>query len=224
MKQSLRGKALNLRKRGWSYNIIADRLKVSKSTLSYWLRDIPYSPNKTVQKRVNDAFLKSAMSRHEIKMKSLIKAESWAKKEVGTLSDRDLMMLGLGLYIGEGSKRDEIVHIMNSDPRVLYLAIKWLRDSFAIPLKHFRLIMFIYPDNSETEAKFYWSQKTGIPIKQFEKSQVDRRADKKNDNRRKLLHGTAHIKIRACGNADFGVLLHRRILALISEVCDKARV
>lgn len=44
--------AIQMRRRGWSYNIIADKIGVSKSTLSAWLRTIPYIPNKTVTKRM----------------------------------------------------------------------------------------------------------------------------------------------------------------------------
>jgi len=213
-----------LRRDGWSYNVIADRLRVSKSTLSIWLRDIPYRPNKEVLKRVNKNLMRMVMAHHNIKLDSFRHAKSFAKGEIGKMSDRDLMMVGLGLYIGEGSKGQETVHIMNSDPDVLRLAVKWLKRSFRISLKHFRVIMHIYPDNSEEEARKYWSKITGIPFDQFEKTQVDRRTNKSISNRGKLPHGTAHVKIRACGDPEHGVLLHRRIMALINEIYRQTRV
>lgn len=204
--------------------MIVDKLQVSKSSLSIWLRDIPYRPNKEVLKRVNKNLMRTVMMRHNIKLDSLKRAKSFAKREIGVMSDRDLMMVGLGVYIGEGSKREETAHIMNSDPNVLRLAVKWLKRSFGISRKHFRVIMHIYPDNSEGEARKYWSKITGIPFGQFEKTQVDRRTNKSILNKGKLPHGTAHIKIRACGNPEHGVLLHRRIMALINEVYKQTRV
>ena len=45
--RSLKWRAVDLRQKGWSYNVITARLGVSKSTLSHWLRTIPY-PTVTV--------------------------------------------------------------------------------------------------------------------------------------------------------------------------------
>jgi len=36
-------KAVELRRNGWSYKEIQKNVKVAKSTLSYWLKDIPLS-------------------------------------------------------------------------------------------------------------------------------------------------------------------------------------
>lgn len=42
--QSLKSRAIQLRKRGLSYNEIKRNINVSKSTLSYWLKLIPLKP------------------------------------------------------------------------------------------------------------------------------------------------------------------------------------
>jgi len=199
MKQILKEKAIELRKAGWSYNMIVDEIGVSKSSLSLWLREIPYKPNKAVEKRVNDSLLAFVMSRHEVKMNSFKRAQNDARQQLGTLSKRDLLMLGLGLYIGEGAKRDELVHIMNSDPDVMRLTLEWIRKILEVPNKHLQLVLHIYPDNSELEAKKYWSGITGIPFSQYGKTQIDRRINKSVAKRRKLPYGTAHVKVRARG-------------------------
>ncbi len=104
MKTNLRKRAIRLRKNGWSYNIIRDRLGVSKSTLSLWLRDIPYVPNEAVRKRIRNGPAKAAevFNRRQRKRTAIIKQE--AAEEIGVLSKRDLFILGVGLYIGEGGK------------------------------------------------------------------------------------------------------------------------
>ena len=43
--------AIKLRKQGYSYNQINDKLGISKSTLSYWLRDIKISSQ--AQNKIN---------------------------------------------------------------------------------------------------------------------------------------------------------------------------
>ena len=47
-----RNEAIKLRKKGHSYNLISLKLNISKSTLSYWLKEVPYTPNKEVLKRI----------------------------------------------------------------------------------------------------------------------------------------------------------------------------
>ncbi len=44
--------AIKLRKKGYSYNLILKEVRVAKSTLSIWLRDIPYAPSKQVLNRI----------------------------------------------------------------------------------------------------------------------------------------------------------------------------
>ena len=47
----LKEKAIELRKAGWSYNTIKEKIGVSKSTLSNWLSRIPFIPNEEIIKR-----------------------------------------------------------------------------------------------------------------------------------------------------------------------------
>ena len=210
-----------MRRAGWSYRDIIRSLSVSKSTLSLWLRDIPYQPNKTVLKRVNDALMKTVMARHQVKLNSLSEAKTWAAQQFANFTQRDLMMVGLGLYIGEGSKRDEVIHLMNSDPAVLNLAVRWIVDILGVPLQNLRVVVHIYPDNSEQEAKKFWSKSTGIPLHQFGKTQVDRRTNKSLAKHGILPYGTAHIKVRSYGDPNLGKLLHRKVMALIEEIYKK---
>src|SRR2546429_81813 len=97
-----RMQAIELRKVGHSYNYISSALKISKSTLSGWLADIPYTPNEETVKRVGLARAASGKVKSEIKQASIREAIVEAKRELGKVSRRDLLMLGLGLYIGEG--------------------------------------------------------------------------------------------------------------------------
>ena len=137
-------------------------------------------------------------------------------EEIGKLSKRDLWMIGLGIYIGEGAKLYESIRIINSDPSIVQIAIQWLMEICNVPLEHIS-IMHIYPDISEREAVEYWSCITGVPISQFGKTQADRRMNKFTKKRRKLRYGTAHINVRSKGKQELGVQLHRRIMGWIEE-------
>ncbi len=50
-----RAEAVSMRKEGASYSQIKDALKVSKSTLSLWLRDMPLSSSRMKEVRDNSA-------------------------------------------------------------------------------------------------------------------------------------------------------------------------
>jgi len=76
----------------------------------------------------------------------------------------------------------------------------------------------LYPDSDQEKSIKYWSKNTGIPENQFFKSTIDKRTDKKRPNEGKLPFGTAHVSVKSFGNKDFGVYLHRRIMAWINQV------
>ena len=210
-----------MRKKGYSYSFIKEEIDVSKSTLSYWLRDIPYTPNRKVIKRVGLALAKSGEAKSQIRRKSIQDAQKEAKNIIGDFSERDLLMFGLGLYLGEGDKTMNIVRVTNSDPEVINFAIRWLSKSFGLRKKNFTLAIHLYPDNNIKRSLKFWSDKTGISLEQFGKTQVDGRTNKKNKKRGKFPHGTAKLRVKGLGNPKNGVFLARKIKAMMSEVLDK---
>lgn len=214
----IKQKAIRLREEGYSYNYIIKHVPVTKSTLSEWLHNIPFTPNKYTLETIGNARIASGRYKHQVKVESLEKAELQAKKDIGSLSKRDVMMLGLGVYIGEGGKTANITKVTNSDPRIIKFAVKWFVTSFGVNIRQMKIRLHLYPDNNEQKSIEYWSKNTGIPPNQFFKSGVDRRTDKKKFNRKKLPFGTAHMTVQGLGNKDFGSYLHRRIMAWINIV------
>lgn len=212
MKIGLRKRAVGLRRRGWSYNVISARLGVGKSTLSQWLREIPYQPNKQVIARIRLGPARAAASKGRRRSQQILLLRAQGQKELGRLSERDLLLLGLGLYLGEGSKVYESVRLVNSDPLVVRIAMRWLRQSCGVPERNFVVTVHTYPDISSNAAIRYWSRTTGVPQRQFEPVQVDRRLNKSAKKRRQLPYGTAHMKVYSRGDPRFGVALHRRIM------------
>lgn len=210
-----------MRQNGYSYNLILEQIPVSKSTLSLWLSGIPYKPNAQVQRRVNEGLLKSVMRRHKMTIKSIERAKKEASDLIGALNERDLLMFGLGIYLGEGAKSDRNTRIINSDPRVIQLSILWLKKIFGITDKHFIVMIHLYPDCNEKKSLKYWQKITGLPSSQFQKTQIDTRTNKSQKKSRKLPHGTVHLRVKALSNPEFGVYLFRKIIASIEVVFKK---
>jgi len=212
---SLHQKATILRAQGFSYGMISEKLGLSKSTLSDWLREIPYQPNKQVIERIGFAKLKSAQHKRQQRMNEIKEMKTLAKKEIGEINNRDLLMLGIGLYLGEGSKINESIKLINSDPKIIRLAIKWFKNVCKLENENFVPSVHSYPDNNIKQILIFWSKVTGIPINRFGKTQIDGRENKLSKKKNKLPYGTLHLQIKSCGKKQFGRLLHRKIMGWI---------
>ena len=208
--RSLKWRAVDLRRRGWSYKIISSRLGVAKSTLSHWLREVPYQPNQTIIERIRLGPAHAAVTKQRRRAKQIELLRAEGCREIGRLSARDLLFFGLGLYLGEGTKLYEEVRLINADPRAIKVAMRWLRKACRVPEKNF--VVHAYPDTSPAAAVRYWAKLTGVPPGQFERVQIDRRLNKSAKKHRRLPYGTAHIRVCSRGNPRFGVALHRRIM------------
>lgn len=216
--KTIREQVFKLREEGYSYSYILQKVKISKSTLSAWLSNVPYSPNQTTITRIGKARAASGYWKAKRKLESIENAEKEAKNEIGQVTKRDLFMLGIGIYIGEGSKSYNIVRVINADPKIIKFAVKWFEKVIDLPRENFRIRLHLYPDNNIDECVDFWSSVSGIPAHQFQKTSIDKRKDKKMFKRGKLPHGTAHLSIRSNGRKEFGVFLARKINAWIKEV------
>lgn len=220
--KSLKNKVIEYRKRGYSYSMISEKLGLARGTLSNWLQEIPCKLNKEAIKRIKLARLKSAQFKHNQRIANVTIMKKLAKRELGKLTKRDLWLLGIGLYIGEGNKASkESVRIINSDPKIIKIAMEWFREICGLKSKNFSPAVHLYPDNDIAKAINYWSKIISIPKKQFGKTQIDIRTNKSGRKKKKLLYGTLHLQIKSCGEKEFGVSLHRRIMGWIETALDQ---
>lgn len=210
--------AVKLRGKGMSYGLISEQLGVSKSTLSNWLKDLPYTPNEQVLSRIKCGQGTYGLRRRQMRIDEISRLKAQGISEVGKVSKRDLWMIGLGLWIGEGSKTMEQIRLVNSDPRVVYLFISWLREICELQDENITIAMHLYPDSDELSSMKYWMNITKLPKQQFRKTQIDRRLDKKQSKIGKTPHGTLHITVASNHNPDKGVRLYRRMMGWISGV------
>lgn len=218
---SLKEKAIDYRKKGFSYNMISQKIGVSKSTLSDWLNRIPFSPNKELIKRIGLAKLKSASFKHKQKMDEITEMRIFAEKELGKITERDLWILGIGLYLGEGNKSYENIGFSNSDPEIIKILVAWFKKNCRLKNENFNPYIHAYPDNDIGKTLSYWSKITRIPKKQFGKTIVDKRTDKLRVKRRSLPYGTIDLRIRSLGKKEFGRRLHRRIMGWIESATEQ---
>ncbi len=215
-KLDLKLKAQKLRKRGLSVKEIEKKLKVSRSSVSLWIREV-----KLTKKQLKKLYLNkktgqlkgsiiAAMNKIKIRediTKRLIKE---GEKEVGKISLRDKFITGISLYFAEGSKGDKNVSFSNSDPKAIKFMVKWLREFCKVPQEKFRGTLYLHDNLNEKQAKEFWLELTGIPLRQFTKTYIVRNNPKRL---RKVKHPYGVFRITV-SNAN----LHRKIMGWISGI------
>ncbi|OHA17275.1 MAG: hypothetical protein A3C79_03075 [Candidatus Taylorbacteria bacterium RIFCSPHIGHO2_02_FULL_45_28] len=216
--KDLKIKGKLLREQGYSYAYISGRLKVAKSTLSIWLKDVRFFPNSVTKNSIINSQKQVVLTRRADKARSIEEAERYAGDSVGKLSSRDVFLLGIGIYIGEGSKAFNTTRIVNSDPRIIKFSLAWLKKCFGVKADNIRIRLHVYPDTNSEKAVAYWMKELDVSKKVFQTSYVDRRLNKKKSRAGVLPYGTAHMTVVSNGNKNFGVLLHRKILATIDRI------
>lgn len=216
--KNIHEESMSLRKQGYSYTYISEKTGISKSTLSDWLHKVEYHPNQEIINIIGKARAASGRAKHLQKLKTIEEAKLLAHSDIENLSKRDLFMVGIGLYIGEGTKTANIIRVINANPDIIKLAIRWFKEICGLQDDNFSIRIHTYPDNNIQETLQFWSAQTGLPLLQFSKTQIDLRLDKKMFKRGKLPYGTAHLTVKSNGNINFGVRLLRRILAWIEIV------
>ena len=210
--------ATTMRQEGWSYSDISNQLNIPKSTLSGWFRSTPYTPNKKVQARIKTGQGTYGVRRHTERLAEVEALKDQGFKEVGEMSKRDLWMIGIGLWLGEGSKTIEQIRLVNSDPNIIRLFIRWLREICNLEDTNITIAMHLYPDSNEQACRQYWMSITQLPVAQFRKTQIDLRLDKKIPKIGKSSYGTLHVTVASHGNPEHGVRLHRKMMGWVKAV------
>lgn len=198
MKYAEKLQAIALRKNGKSYNEILEVVKVSKSTLSLWLRDIKLS-KKHANKLYRDTRQRNALRLSKLMRKrkedeiAAIMCE--AKKEIQKKIRDPFFISGLMLYWAEGDKSEqtELAKFTNSDPKMIKLMVSWFRKYMKVPESKFRIALHIHELHNKKKIEKYWSDLTKIPLSQFHKTQI--KPTKLGHRRNKLYNGTCSIRI-----------------------------
>lgn len=203
-KSKEKNQALQLRQKGGSIKDIAKKLKIAKSTISLWCRDIKLSPEQTRrlhEKMIKGGYkgrMKGAQMQYENRLKREKESKEKGIKMVGNLSLRDLFIVGTALYWGEGDKKRRAFKITNSDPNLIKFILIWLKRIWKINNQRLSACVFINKIHEERkeEVENYWSKITGIPRKQFTKTILIKSKNKKNYSNFKKYYGTVSIKVK----------------------------
>jgi DNA-binding XRE family transcriptional regulator len=120
----IRDKARKLRvEKKLTIDELADRLAVSRTTVYYWVSDLPIGPT---EKQTLAAYRAGQVTRRIHRVRRAVAYEQ-GRCEYATLLKETTFRDFVCMYIGEGYKRNRnVVSICNSDPRVIRLGAIWI--------------------------------------------------------------------------------------------------
>ncbi len=164
-----REKAIELRKQQLSYSQIKERLGVSKSTLSVWLKDLPLSREQINNLRANSE-KRIEKFRQTMRVKRderLSRVYSVQKDSLLPLSKKEVYIAGLFLYLGEGSKTRNQTCLSNTNPKTIHFFLYWLTKICDIPQKKIKIRLHLYSDMDQENEITYWMNFLNLPKKHF---------------------------------------------------------
>ncbi len=194
--------AISLRKQGMSYSQIKQQLKVSKSSLSLWLKKYPLSQERIRELR-DHSEKRIENFRNTMKLKRDVRldmAYEKAKKDIGRISKRELFIAGFMLYWAEGTKGD--LAFTNTNAAMIKVFVGWLR-LMKVSVGRIKIQLQLYKDMKADEKVNYWSQELEIPISQFRKPYFKKTSSTRINYRGAFGQGTCTIMIHDRKLADY---------------------
>ncbi|MFB4423855.1 hypothetical protein C5F59_022565 [Streptomyces sp. QL37] len=209
-KDDLRERARELRLQGMTYDQIQVELGCSKGSISLWVRDLPKPERKRSREEASAIARRgweATLQRRDVER---VRAKKAAEAGIGSLSPRELFLVGVSLYWAEGSKAkphrpQERVTFINSDPDMISVYLAWLR-LLDVPPEHLRFHVHIHETADVAAAEHYWADLTGAAPSAFGKTSLKRHSPKTNrKNTGEGYRGCLVVRVLKCAD------LYRRI-------------
>jgi hypothetical protein len=200
--------AIILRKTGLSYNQITEKLKIPKSTLSTWLKNIDLDQNAQakINSRVNATSVAALIKRN--KLQTVIAKENArqliekSKKEFKNKVNNKLFLTAVSLYWAEGYKKGiegskyKAVDFTNSNVAMIKLMLRFFLENCGIKKDKLRIQVIAHHNININRAIKFWQNITGLKQSQFQKSSLaPKRESKKPRQNQTLPNGTIHLRI-----------------------------
>lgn len=211
----LRRKAIELRKLGKSYGDIRKEIGVSKSTLSDWLKKYPLTIEQLELLKKNqdhriEKFRQTMQHKREIKLQKYYGEQ---KDFLLPLSKKELLIAGIFLYWGEGSKtRNSQLAVANTDPNLIQFVLLWMTKGLGISKDKIQVLVHLYQDMDIEESLEYWSIRLQLPRSQFAKPYI-KKSNRLSIDYRGYGHGTCNLRV-------YNIEVKERILMAINAVGD----
>jgi len=173
-----RKQARELRAQGFSIREISEQLRCAKSSISEWVSDIALTPAQIERLELKQDRARATAANHPNSPK-----QKWANIRNNIINSASqeipskysqfvLKLIGAVLYWTEGYRAGvNMINFSNSDPQMVSLMMLFFRKVCKVPENKFRGVVHIHPHLDKEKAKKFWSEISGIPVRQFHKTQ-----------------------------------------------------
>jgi transcriptional regulator with XRE-family HTH domain len=195
-KEKERLEAIRLRGLGVTVPEIARRLQVSKSSVSTWTRDVDLSEaqlenieeNKRAKLRAQKAGSEAVREKF-LKMRITFQEAGRERAREGSR----LHMIGCMLYWAEGAKNRNRLGFVNSDPNMLLVWMRFLREELHVDDEIIKLQIHVHEESNILAAEQYWVRLLDLTPDALMKTQV-----KKGSNTRlnTLPYGVCAVNVQ----------------------------
>jgi transcriptional regulator with XRE-family HTH domain len=223
-KDDLRTEARHLRLQGLDYEEIVARLGVSKSSVSLWVRDLPRPPRVSPDecaRRTSERMGPYWTAERRVLAERRAAASAAAAADIGSLTDREILIAGAVAYWCEGAKnkphrRADRVTFANSDPELISFFLLFLEVA-GIPRSDLTFQLQIHETADVASAERFWLALTGARPEQFRKTSVKRHnPETTRKNTSDGYHGCLRVDVRR------SCVLYRKIEGWASAVTGVA--
>lgn len=168
--------ATALRKRGYSYREILERVPIAKSTLSLWIQDLPLTRS---EKQVLKDRKDTNISRGRIKAAATLRQRRlerervvWkeAAVEFEQFHTDPFFQLGVALYWAEGSKRSSGFAFTNSDQDMIALMVTWIERFLGLKRSFLKARLYIHKPYAHEDCELSWQKRIGISAGNFQRT------------------------------------------------------
>lgn len=216
---NLKPKAVALRREGNSIGSIENMLGIPRSTLSGWFRSVSLTKRQQakLKKQSDQGLVKArvvAVRWHNTQKSARLKEAAEMGSEVLKRIPNDTATLELALaflYLGEGTKTHAGTSLGSSDIRIAKFFVQCMKKIYAVPIEKIKCYLHLRADQNSEKMKRYWSKELLLPLANFGKASIDKRAAGKTTY--------PHYKgvcLIECGRVD----IQRRLMYIANGFCE----
>jgi len=184
--KTVKDKALNLRKKGFSLSEISNLINIPKNTIYGWVKNIKLTKSQRIRLKKKEIEcgrrgLAKALQINRDNMAKWKESVRHRTERFKTILDKksDIAKLLCGvLYLCEGAKYPSSKQLIlgSSSPKMIKIFLNLLRGNFNIDEKKLRCRIMHRCDQNGKALSKYWANLTKISLSQFYKSYKDKRS------------------------------------------------
>lgn len=169
-------KAIELRKKGYSYRDILKEVPLSKSTLSKYLKNLSLTQQEKqyLKTRGNENISKGReRAANANRMRRIVRDGflfQEARKEYLAMEKDPFFHVGISLYWAEGSKKSPVFAFTNSDPDMIRVMVLWIERFMGVPRNQIKARLFTKKPFLHENNEKHWADASGVPIENFRKT------------------------------------------------------